>query len=70
MDFASIDFIEQSHHDERIKDNGEMLCRTSRQRLTTTRFNVQYPIAWKETEENKFKIPQNLMNFLLLTNKQ
>jgi len=36
VDLTSIDLIEESHHDERVKDDSEVLIGSCTQRLSTT----------------------------------
>ena len=53
MNFASIQFIENLHEHECVKDHCEMRSRDSPQSTTTTTVNVQKSITSKhQSEEN------------------
>ena len=46
MNFPSVEFVEESHHDERVEDDGEVLCGPAAcRRHSATRVDVEHQIT-------------------------
>lgn len=50
VNFASVDFIEQRHENERIENNGKMLRWLRTELGVPTRGNVQQSVTWKRNQ--------------------
>ena len=50
VNLASVDLVEESHHDERVEDDGEMLRRRRVQRHLAAAVDVEYQIACNDDD--------------------
>lgn len=47
VNFPSVEFVEESHHDERVEDDGEVLRGpATRRRDSAARFDVEHLVTW------------------------
>ena len=50
MNFSSVDFIKQSHHDECVENNREMLGRFRMNLTPLSVINIEQQVAWNYNE--------------------